>query len=234
MIIYGKNVWSTIRKRMDLIEEIYVQQGLKDRQILIDVKHSGLPYQVMNRSKMDSLTGHTHHQGIACRVKDIQSYAIEDLIRPNGLLVALDGIQDPQNVGAILRTCDCTGVHGVILTKHKSAGLTPSAIKASTGAAYTLPVNIATNLSQTLRRLKKEGYWIVGTDLQDARDYREGLYDVPIVLVIGSEGKGISSLVKKQCDYMVTLPMEGTITSLNASAACAVLLYQIHSHRHPL
>ncbi len=150
------------------------------------------------------------------------------------MIVALDGVQDPHNVGAILRSCDCTSVDGLILTKHKSAGLTPTAIKSSTGAAFTVPVSIVTNLSQTLKQLKKEGYWIVGSDMDQARDYREGMYDVPICLVIGSEGKGISPLVKKQCDYMVKLPMAGSITSLNASVACAVLLYEIYNQRHPL
>ena len=151
-----------------------------------------------------------------------------------GLLVALDGIQDPHNVGAILRTCDCTGVDGVILTKHNSCGLTPTVVKASTGAAYTVPVSIVTNLSQTLRNLKQEGYWVVGTDMKDAREYREGMYDSPTVLVIGSEGQGISNLVKKQCDYMVYLPMVGSITSLNASVAAAVLMYEVYNQRNPI
>ena len=109
----------------------------------------------------------------------------------------MDGIQDPHNVGAILRTCDCAGVDGVILTKHNSCGLTPTVVKASTGAAYTVPVSIVTNLSQTLRNLKQEGYWVVGTDMKDAREYREGMYDSPTVLVIGSEGQGISNTCKK-------------------------------------
>ena len=112
--------------------------------------------------------------------------------------------------------------------------MTPSAIKASTGAAYTVPTCIVNNLTNTLKTLKKQGYWIIGTDMEKARDYREGIYDVPICLVIGSEGKGMSPLVKKQCDYVVKLPMEGSITSLNASVACGILLYQIHSQRHPL
>ena len=168
---------------------------------------------------------------------DNETYSIEELVRrakKPGLLVALDGVQDPHNVGAILRTCDCTGVDGVILTKHNSCGLTPTVVKASTGAAYTVPVSIVTNLSQTLRNLKQEGYWVVGTDMKDAREYREGMYDSPTVLVIGSEGQGISNLVKKQCDYMVYLPMVGSITSLNASVAAAVLMYEVYNQRNPI
>lgn len=234
MIVYGKNVFTMIERDADLIEQIYLLKDLKDKRILQRVQALKLPYTFLNRAQMDKKAGNPHHQGIICETQDINTYSYEELLKKAktpGLFVALDGIQDPHNLGAILRTCDCTGVQGVFITKHNSSPLTPTAIKASTGAAYTVPVSIVTNLSQTLRNLKKEGYWVVGSDMDNARDYREGIYDVPLVLVIGSEGKGISPLVKKQCDYMVSLPMVGTITSLNASVACAVLLYQIFSNR---
>lgn len=234
MIVYGKNVFTMIERDADLIEQIYLLKDLKDKRILQRVQALKLPYTFLNRAQMDKKAGNPYHQGIICETQDIKTYSYEELLKKAktpGLFVALDGIQDPHNLGAILRTCDCTGVQGVFITKHNSSPLTPTAIKASTGAAYTVPVSIVTNLSQTLRNLKKEGYWVVGSDMDNARDYREGIYDVPLVLVIGSEGKGISPLVKKQCDYMVSLPMVGTITSLNASVACAVLLYQIFSDR---
>lgn len=230
MIVYGKNVFTTIQKDHDLIEKIYLLAGTKDKKVLNTVKGLEIPVIYLNRAQMDKKIGNPHHQGIACKVKEIKTYSVEEMLekaKSPGLFVALDGIQDPHNLGAILRSCDCTGVQGVFITKHNSAPLSPTAIKSSTGAAYTVPVSVVTNLSQTLRTLKKEGYWVIGSDMEDARDYREGIYDVPLVLVIGSEGKGISPLVKKQCDYMVSLPMVGTITSLNASVACAVLLYQI-------
>ena len=150
-----------------------------------------------------------------------------------GLLVALDGIQDPHNVGAILRTCDCAGVDGVILTKTQQLWFNTNGCEGKyRSKAYTVPVSIVTNLSQTLRNLKQEGYWVVGTDMKDAREYREGMYDSPTVLVIGSEGQGISNLVKKQCDYMVYLPMVGSITSLNASVAAAILMYEVYNQRN--
>lgn len=234
MIIYGKNVWTTISENPKQIENIYIQSGLKDKSLLNQVKKMNISYTMCSRAQLDEMTQNAAHQGIVCKVKDIQTVSVEQISKKTQLIVALDGIQDPHNVGAILRSCDCTGVGGVILTKHKSAGLTPSAIKASTGAAYTVPVSIVNNLSNTLKQLKKDGFWIIGSDMENARDYRQGIYDVPICLVIGSEGKGISPLVKKQCDYMVSLPMEGKMTSLNASVACAVLLYAIHAQRHPL
>lgn len=234
MIVCGKNVFTAIQKDSDSIEEIYLLNGTKDKKVLKTVQELNIPVAFLNRAQMDKKAGNPHHQGIVCKVKEIRTYSLEEMLEmasQPGLYVALDGIQDPHNLGAILRTCDCTGVQGVFITKHNSAPLTPTAIKASTGAAYTVPVSIVTNMSQTLKTLKKEGYWVVGSDMDNARDYREGIYDVPLVLVIGSEGKGISPLVKKQCDYMVKLPMVGSITSLNASVACAVLLYQIISAR---
>ena len=237
MIVYGKNVFSQIQNDPSSIEKIYIQQGLKDQKIWKTVKDIHILYDVVDRSRLDKLCKDTHHQGIACKVKEIETFSLEQIVskaKTPGLLVALDGVQDPHNVGAILRTCDCTGVDGLILCKHNSAGLTPAAIKSSTGAAYTIPVSIVTNLSQSLKSLKEMGYWIVGTDMLNARDYREGMYDMPTVIVIGNEGKGISPIVKKQCDYMVTLPMVGSISSLNASVACAVLLYQVYNQRHPL
>ncbi len=237
MIVYGKNVFSQIKNDPDSIVSLYIQNGFKDQKLLKEIKKQNLSYRSLSKREMDILTKDTHHQGIACEVKEIETYDIQSLIhkaKSPGLLVALDGVQDPHNVGAILRTCDCTGVDGLILTKHNSAGLTPTVIKTSTGAAYTVPTSIVTNLSSTLKELKKQGYWIIGTDMENARDYRQGIYDVPIVLVIGSEGKGISPLVKKNCDYMISLPMVGQISSLNASVATAVVLYQILSQRNPV
>ena len=169
MIVYGKNVYSTLQNDPDSIEKVYVLQGLKDAKLLKSIQKSNLKVEYCNRAKLDN-----------------------------------------------------------------SCGLTPTVVKASTGAAYTVPVSIVTNLSQTLRNLKQEGYWVVGTDMKDAREYREGMYDSPTVLVIGSEGQGISNLVKKQCDYMVYLPMVGSITSLNASVAAAVLMYEVYNQRNPI
>ena len=238
MIVYGRNVFNQIQNDPEAIEELFVQQGLKDKKIQNEIQNLPCKKNVVPRSALDKMTKNASHQGIVAKVKEIPTYSIEELLarkkNAKGLYVALDGIQDPHNVGAILRTCDCVGADGVILCKHNSAGLTPAAIKASTGAAYTVPVSIVTNLSQTLKGMKKEGYWVVGTDMHNARDYREGMYEEPTVVVIGSEGKGMSPIVKKQCDYMVTLPMLGTITSLNASVACAVLLYEVLNHRQPL
>ncbi len=239
MIVYGKNVFNQIKEDPHAILELYVLDHLKDRNLLNLIRHLQCPVKRVSRKELDSLTDHGIHNGVAAKIKDIPTYTLDELLKCKkskkpGLYVALDNIQDPHNVGSILRSADCTGVDGLILCKHNSAGLTPTVIKTSTGAAFTVPVAIVNNLSQALKKMKEEGYWVAGADMEGARDYREGMYDVPTVLVIGSEGKGISPLVKKQCDYMVKLPMVGTISSLNASVACAVLLYEILNQREPI
>jgi 23S rRNA (guanosine2251-2'-O)-methyltransferase len=236
MIVYGKNVFSQIQNDPSAIEEVYILNGLKDQKISQSLnKLKNVRINKVSRAQLDKITSQGIHQGIAAKVKDIQTYSLSELLlkrkSDQPLFIALDEIQDPHNLGAILRTADCAGADGVIICKHNSVGLTPAAIKTSTGAAYTVPVAVVNNMSSALKELKKEGYWIVGTDMKDARDYREGIYDVPLVLVIGSEGKGISPLVKKQCDYMVTLPMRGSISSLNASVAAAILMYEVQNKR---
>lgn len=236
MIVYGKNVFTQIQSDPSLIQEIYVQEGLRDKKVLEGLKKLNVPRNTVSRAYLDRLTEHGIHQGIAARVKDVPTYSVDELIEKvpegkNGLFICLDELQDPHNVGAILRTADAVGADGLIMTKHNSAGLTPAAIKASTGAAYTVPISIVANLAQALDRLKEAGYWTIATDFENARDYRDGIYDVPAAVVIGNEGKGISRNVKKHCDYSVTLPMKGSVQSLNASVAAGILLYEINRQR---
>ena len=139
-----------------------------------------------------------HHQGIAASIDEYKTYSVDEILKavPAGktpLLVMLDGLEDPHNLGAILRTCDCVGADGVIIGKHRSVQLTPTVAKVSTGAIDTVKVAVVTNLVQTIKDLKEKGFWAVGADAHDAKDYREGQYDVPLLLVIGSEGFGTVS-----------------------------------------
>ena len=150
------------------------------------------------------------------------------------LLLMLDGLEDPHNLGAILRTCDAVGVDGVIIGKNRSVGLNGTVAKVSTGAIHHVKVAQVTNLTRTLEDLKKKAFWIVGCELENSQDYRSVDYNMPTVLVIGSEGFGMSRLVKKSCDINVVLPMVGHVNSLNASVAASVLLYQVYNSRHPL
>ena len=237
--VYGKNVVKQLLNDHKKIYEVLMAEGSKDAALEAEIKGAKIPLKVMGKKKMDSLLQAQNHQGIAALIDDYKTYELEELLEAiprnkTPLLVMLDGLEDPHNLGAILRTCDCVGVDGVIIGKHRNVKLTPTVAKVSTGAIDTVKVSMVTNLAQSIKYLKKQGYWIVGADLDKSRDYREGQYDVPLVLVVGSEGFGISSLVKKNCDYCVRLPMCGSVTSLNASVATGILLYQIHANRHPL
>ena len=182
---------------------------------------------------------HVPYQTALYIIESYRYYSLDEMIQaiPKGkqpLLVMLDGLEDPHNLGAILRTCDAIEVDGVIIGKKRSVSLSPTVAKVSTGAIDHVKVAQVTNLSRTLDELKKQGFWVVGCDLNQSQDYRAIDYNMPLVVVIGSEGFGISRLVKEHCDMNVVLPMTGHVTSLNASVACAVILYQIYNSRHPL
>lgn len=239
MIVYGKNVFSQLQEDPSQILEIYIQEGFRDKKILASVFKNKLKSSTVSKAYLDRLTERGIHQGIAARVKEIPMLSVSELLSKapengNGFYLALDEIQDPHNLGAIFRTADAAGVNGIVMTKHNSASFTPAAIKASTGAAYTVPAAAVANLSQTIDEFKENGYWVVAADVENARDYRQGIYDVPLLLVIGNEGKGISRNVRKHCDYSVSIPMYGSVQSLNASVAAGILMFEAAGQRHPL
>ncbi len=147
------------------------------------------------------------------------------------LYLILDGIEDPQNLGAILRTADATGIHGVIVRSRRAVGLTPAVARASAGAVEYVPVSRVVNISQTIETLKKEGVWVVGIDMQADTDYTRVDFKPPTAIVVGGEGKGLSPLVRKRCDTIASIPMKGKISSLNASVAAAVVMYEALKQR---
>ena len=234
---YGKNVVRSLLNNQKEILTLYIQLGRKDDEIEKLARKQNVPIIYANRKEMDSLVD-GNHQGYIAEIKDYRLYSLDEITSaiPEGklpLLVALDGIQDPHNLGAVLRTMDCVGGDGVIIEKNRSVSLNGTVAKVSVGAIDTVKVAQVTNLAQTLNRLKEQGYWIVGTDMTDAQDYRTLKYDMPVVLVIGAEGTGMRRLIAETCDFKVKLPMEGEFDSLNASVACGILLYQIYSQRFP-
>ena len=163
-------------------------------------------------------------------------YSIVELIEKtknitNPIFVALDEISDPHNFGAIARSAECSGCSGVIITERNSAPITPTAIKISAGALEHIPVAKVTNLQQSLKVLKDNGFWIIGTDADAERVYTDEIYNSPIVIVIGSEGKGMRLILKKDCDFLVKIPLKGKVTSLNASVSAAVILFEIQRQR---
>ncbi|WP_106495562.1 23S rRNA (guanosine(2251)-2'-O)-methyltransferase RlmB [Lentibacillus sp. Marseille-P4043] len=195
--------------------------------------------QKVPKSKLDKLAN-GNHQGVVAYVASYQYATIDDLFanadakRETPFFIILDELEDPHNLGSILRTADATGAHGVIIPKRRSVGLTATVAKTAAGALEHIPVARVTNIASTMDELKSKNIWIVGTEAEGTEDYRSLDGTMPIALVIGNEGKGMSRLVKDKCDWTVNLPMKGQVSSLNASVACGLLLYEVFRKRYPL
>ena len=226
--IYGKNSFSEALKN-NRISKAYV---LKGSSFIDELKKKHINYEIVDRSYLDSLTKSANHQGVLAEVFDYKLYELKDLIvKENGLIVVLDGLKDPHNLGAIIRTCECAGVDGIIYKKHNAVKLSDTVAKVASGALEHVKVVEVTNITNTLKELKKQGYWVVGSDASGDVSYKDIDYKRNIVLVIGSEGEGISRLVKEECDYIASLPMKGQVNSLNASVAAGILIYNVISNR---
>lgn len=237
--IYGRNVVVSRLKEAKDIDEIYVLETFKEKNVLELIRTSKVKTFFCKKGKLDNLVGNEFHQGIVAKVHTYDYYDFNELLddlrnKSDSLLVILDGIEDPHNLGAILRSCEAVGVDGVIVSKHGTCPLNSTVAKTSTGAIDLVKVCEVNNLNTAIKKLKDEGFWIVGAEATNSVDYREVDYGGKIALVVGSEGKGISRLVIENCDYKVKLPMVGKINSLNVSVACAVLLYQVYNNRFPL
>lgn len=237
--IYGKNSIKQRLKEKKSILKLYFLEGQKDKEIYELAVRQNIPLDYLSKREMDKLASGGKHQGVMAEIEAYRYWSIAEITDsiPDGklpLLLMLDGLEDPHNLGAILRSCDAVGVDGVIIGKHRSVSLNATVAKVSTGAIETVKVALVTNLNQTIAELKEKGYWVCGSAADEATDYRLADYKVPLLMVVGSEGSGISPLVKKNCDYLVKLPMIGRISSLNASVATAVLLYEVYNQRFPV
>ncbi|MDP5276862.1 23S rRNA (guanosine(2251)-2'-O)-methyltransferase RlmB [Chengkuizengella axinellae] len=207
-------------------------------QILSEAKTSGTILQYVDKKKLEQMVPGVKHQGVVAQVASYQYAELDDLLAAaadkdeNPFFLILDEIEDPHNLGSILRSCDCTGVHGVIIPKRRSAGLTASVSKTSAGAVEHIPVARVTNLGQTIDKLKKQGIWIAGADVSAEQNIYRTDFTLPIGIVIGNEHKGIGRLIKEKCDFLIKLPMFGRINSLNASVAAGVIMYEVVRQRH--
>lgn len=222
------------------VDTLYLAEGLREagvREIRRLARERGAVVQTVPRRRLDELFGDSHHQGVVARVSPYAYWELDDLLeRLQGrdepaFVLVLDGIEDPHNLGAILRTGDAVGVDAVVIPKRRSVGLTPTVVKVSTGAAEYVPVVRVGNVARCLETLQQHGLWVVGGDAAGDRLYTEVDYRVPVALVIGGEGKGLSRLVREQADFLVRLPMLGHVNSLNASVAAAVLMYEVLRQR---
>ena len=205
-------------------------------EIAVKAKKAGIPVQEVERKKLDYMTGGAAHQGVAalCAMKEYAS--VEDILKlakergEAPFIILLDEIEDPHNLGAIIRSAECAGAHGVIIKKRHAAGLTYTVAKAAAGALEYVPVARVNNLSDAIEQLKAQNIWVYGADM-DGTDYRSTDFSGGVALVIGNEGKGLSRLVREKCDVIVSLPMKGRINSLNASVAAGVLMYKIAENK---
>jgi 23S rRNA (guanosine2251-2'-O)-methyltransferase len=222
------------------IHKAWVDSGRQDKrlsQAIDNLLDLGIEPEKVDRKKLDRLADNNHHQGIVIEVEMPGELSESDLktavetLTETALFLVLDNVQDPHNLGACLRTSDATGVHGVIITKDNATGITPTVCKVASGAAETVPVYQVTNLARTLRWLKGKGLWIIGAAGETAQTVYCSDFNIPMALVIGTEGKGLRRLTKEQCDLLVSVPMLGKVESLNLSVATGVLLYEVVRQR---
>lgn len=238
-IIAGRNpVMEAIRSGRS-IESILVAKGERSGSvvaIIAKAKQKNIPVKDVDSKKLDFLAKGVNHQGIVaqCAVKEYSTleeiFALAEERGESPFIIVLDKIEDPHNLGAIIRTAECAGAHGVIIPERRSAGLSYTVEKTSAGALEYMPVVRVKNISAVLQKLKDKGIWVYGADV-DGEHYKKVNFDGAVALVIGNEGKGISPLVAKDCDVIVSLPMKGKINSLNASVAAGILMYEIADKR---
>ena len=236
-ILYGRNaVREALRAKRRSLKRLIISSGAQENTVLAEItklaESAGVAVDKVERQTLDKQLRDANHQGVALECGPYPYVEIEDCLKlaetrgELAFLLMLDHLQDPQNIGTLLRTAEAVGVHGVIMPGRRAAEITPAVVNASAGATEHLHVAIVTNLSQTIDQIQKEGVWVIGAD----EDERSQMYDkvdmdMPIALVIGAEGTGLARLTRERCDFIVKLPMTGQIESLNAAVAGSILLY---------
>lgn len=230
----GRNAVRELLKSGRTVEKIFVQKGSREGSITVlcaEALDRGIPLIEVEKAKLDALCGYEQHQGIVAIASEKEYVSIEDVLKiaeergEKPLIVIADSIADPHNLGAIIRCAEGAGAHGIIISKRRAATITPAVVKASAGAVEHLPCVKCTNLTETIKKLKEYGLWIFAAEA-DGTPYDKADFDVPCAIVLGSEENGVSELVRKNCDYIVSIPMRGKVNSLNVSTAAAVLLYE--------
>ncbi len=235
-MIYGRGPVRELLRSDRQTEYLLVQKGLEGSlgQLIALAKQKGIPVKETDARKLDELSGGGNHQGVAAQVSAARYCELEDLLNRAGdeppFLVIADEIEDPHNLGAIIRTAEAAGAHGLIVPKRRSAGLSQTVAKTSAGAVEHLPVARVANLPATIQLLKERGIWIYGAHMEGV-PYTQVDFSGPAALVLGSEGRGLGRLVRESCDMLVSIPMYGKMNSLNVSVAGGILLYEIARRR---
>ncbi|ACV61220.1 RNA methyltransferase, TrmH family, group 3 [Desulfofarcimen acetoxidans DSM 771] len=237
-VIVGRNPVKEALKSQRPINKVLVAKGKLSgslAEICSLARQNGIPVQEVDRTALEKISAEAVHQGVAAYAAAKEYVELEDILARAGeqepFIIMLDEITDPHNLGAIIRTADAAGVHGVVVTRRRSALLTPVVAKSSAGAVEYVPVARVTNLVQSIKILQENGIWVAGADMEGDKVYWEAPLSGPIAIVIGGEGKGLGRLVKEKCDFLVRLPMQGKISSLNASVATALLAYEVVRQR---
>lgn len=238
-MLAGRNAVMEALKGSSRINRLMVADGSSEgsiRELIAVAKEKGVPVQFLERSKLDSMAKGIRHQGVLAQVSPVEYVELEDILskarekQEDPFIILLDELEDPHNLGAILRSADAAGAHGVLIPKRRSCPLSATVAKTSAGAVEHVPVARIGNIVQTIKALKEEGLWVAGADM-DGKNYYEADLTGPLLLVVGSEGQGIGRLVKEQCDFIVRIPMLGAINSLNASVAGSVLMFEVTKQR---
>ncbi|MBO5884693.1 MAG: 23S rRNA (guanosine(2251)-2'-O)-methyltransferase RlmB [Clostridia bacterium] len=239
MLVEGKNPVRELVEGGATINKLFVQNNLRDNQsnqIIQRAKERKLRIDFVTKDFLDKKSVSKRHQGFICDTVEFAYSDIDEILdyaaakEESPFLVILDSIEDPHNLGAIIRTCECAGVHGIIIPKHRACQVNETVIRTSAGATSNMKIASVTNLNQTIEVLKQKGVWVYGLELGGKDIYKTNLTG-SIALVVGSEGFGLSRLVKENCDEIVTLPQRGQINSLNASVACGIAVYEILKQR---
>ncbi|WP_443789312.1 23S rRNA (guanosine(2251)-2'-O)-methyltransferase RlmB, partial [Dialister succinatiphilus] len=239
-LICGRNSVSEFLKSRG-VRRVFLKEGKKDDRLLslaALAEKQGVPVEEVKEEKLDDMSGGVVHQGIAALLKPYEYADLDRVLADwegkSPILILLDGLEDVRNLGAIVRTAECAGAAAVLLPKHKSPPVTAAAMKTAAGAFAYLPVCQTGNIRQTLEMLKEKGFWVVGADMDGESLYYEANLKGPLVIVMGAEGKGVSPLTRKMCDFCVRIPMKGKVSSLNVSVAAALLIYEAAKQRDKL
>ncbi len=231
MIVIGKNVALEFLTNNSKINKIYLYKDFNDKNVLNEIQKRNISPILMTKEELFRIDN-GNHQGIILDIPNFKYSDLEDVLdKQNGFIVILDHIEDPHNFGAIIRTCESIGVDAIIIPKDRSVEVNSTVMKVSSGALNNMKIVMVTNLNSTIKKLKQEGYWILGTTMDSKDEYSKFNYIFPLALVIGNEGMGISRLVKESCDALITIPMRGKVNSLNASVATGILVYEITKNR---
>ena len=224
MRVYGKNVFNEVKDNYDKIIKVYLSNTFKDESVLEFIKENNISYEICDNKKLDHMEKGLH-QGIIIEMKDYEYYDLKDL-GDEDTVVILDHLEDPHNLGAIIRTCEASGIKSIIIPKDRSVRVTATVMKTSAGALEHVKVIMVNNLVNCIKDLKKQNFFIYAADM-DGVNYKSETYPKKVALVIGSEGFGLSRLVKDNTDIVLSIPMRGRVNSLNASVAAALLIYEI-------